>query len=93
MTDSAPLTRTITILNPKGLHARASARFVACIAQFKACVVVSRDGNSVDGTSIMGLLMLGASYGTEIEIEASGPEAADALEALTVLVRDNFLDT
>jgi len=82
----------LAIQNPKGLHARASARFVACAAKFNAQILVSREGNAVEGTSIMGLLMLGASCGTKIEIQSSGPEAAEALDALTGLVRDNFLD-
>ena len=90
MPDAAPQTRTLTILNTRGLHARAAAKFVACAGKFDAHIVVSREGNAVEGTSIMGLLMLGASFGTEIDVQASGAEAEAALDALTVLVRDNF---
>ncbi len=86
------LSRTLKVLNPKGLHARAAARFVACAGKFESRVTVFRDGNSVEGTSIMGLLMLAAGFGTEIELRVTGPDAEDTLEALTALVRDNFLD-
>ena len=88
--DPAPLSRTLTILNTRGLHARAAAKFVACAGKFDAHIVVSREGNAVEGTSIMGLLMLGAGFGTEIEVQAEGAEAELALDALTALVRDIF---
>lgn len=77
-------------MNIKGLHARAAAKFVQCAETFKAQISVSRDGTSVDGSSIMGLLMLGASLGTTINVEASGVEAKDALEALSALVAARF---
>jgi len=84
------LTRALTIKNAKGLHARAAAKFVQCAENFKASISVSRDGTSVEGTSIMGLLMLGASRGTIIDVEAHGIEAHDALEALSALVAARF---
>lgn len=80
----------LTIVNEKGLHARASARFVECVERFDADVRVSRDGMSVTGDSIMGLLMLGAARGCEIELEATGPEATALTDALRALVADRF---
>lgn len=77
--------RTLRIVNEKGLHARASAKFVEIVEDHDARVTVSKDGMDVSGDSIMGLLMLGASRGTVIDIATSGPQAeklADALEAL-----------
>ncbi len=84
------VSRSLTITNAKGLHARAAAKFVQCAEAFKADVTVSKDGASVDGTSIMGLLMLAASIGTTIHVKASGPEALDAVEALSQLVAARF---
>lgn len=78
-------TRTLRIVNEKGLHARASAKFVEMVESHEARAVVRKDGMEVSGDSIMGLLMLAASRGTSIEVTTSGPEAeklADALEAL-----------
>lgn len=80
----------VTIRNRKGLHARASAKFVKCAERFDAEVTVLKDGNSVGGTSIMGLMMLAAGPGTEIQMTATGPEAQQALEALVALVGDGF---
>jgi phosphocarrier protein HPr len=80
----------VVIRNRKGLHARASAKFVKCAEGFEANVTVTRDGNSVGGTSIMGLMMLAAGPGTEIHLSASGPEAREALEALVGLVVAGF---
>ena len=80
----------LTILNSRGLHARASAKFVKCAEKFDANVQVTKDGNTVPGTSIMGLMMLGAQTGSTIDIEASGNQAAEALEALRELVEDRF---
>ncbi len=88
--DEAPLTRELTIGNAKGLHARASARFVNLAESFDADIQVSRDGQTVAGTSIMGLMMLAASKGCSITISASGPQAEPAMDALTKLVSDNF---
>ncbi|MGX1309667.1 phosphocarrier protein HPr [Amorphus suaedae] len=92
MTDTVtePRTVTLTIVNQRGLHARASAKFVKCLEFFDAEVSVSRDGHTVGGGSIMGLLMLGASKGTQITVTASGPEADEAIAALTELVGDGF---
>jgi phosphocarrier protein HPr len=86
----ASLTREMNITNQRGLHARASAKFVKCAEGFNANVVVSRDGQSVPGTSIMGLMMLAASIGTQIVVEASGPEAVAAMSALEDLVTRKF---
>ena len=82
--------RTIEIVNERGLHARASAKFVKTAASFDAVVTVTRDGQTVDAQSIMGLMMLGAGPGSEIEIAAEGLEAEDALQALADLVADRF---
>ena len=82
--------RTVEIVNKKGLHARASAKFVKLAANFDAEVRVSKDGQTVDARSIMGLMMLAAGPGCCIEIEAEGPEAEPALEALSALVTARF---
>jgi phosphocarrier protein len=78
------------VRNRKGLHARASAKFVKCAEEFDATVTVSRDGNSVGGTSIMGLMMLAAGPGSQLHLLAEGPEAPEAIEALVALVADGF---
>ncbi|MEZ5923374.1 MAG: HPr family phosphocarrier protein [Hyphomicrobiaceae bacterium] len=80
----------VVICNQKGLHARASAKFVRCVGDFEAEVTVFRDDQSVGGESIMGLMMLAAGPGTMIVIEASGPEAKAAVEALKALVESGF---
>jgi len=80
----------VTIVSKRGLHARASAAFVKTAEQFDAEVTVTKDDQTVPGNSIMGLLMLGASPGTTISIETEGPEAEEALEALTALVEAGF---
>ncbi|WP_296417900.1 HPr family phosphocarrier protein [Pseudooctadecabacter sp.] len=82
--------RTLEIVNIKGLHARASAKFVEVAEQFDARATVSKDGVSADGDSIMGLLMLAASMGTSIEVETNGPEAEPLMDALVALVADKF---
>ena len=82
--------RDVRIVNSRGLHARASAKFVQCTERFDANVQVSRDGQTVPGTSIMGLMMLAAAPGTTIRIEATGPQAAEAIEALAELVAGKF---
>jgi phosphocarrier protein HPr len=82
--------RTLEIVNEKGLHARASARFVETVDRFDADALVRRDGLEVSGESIMGLLMLGAARGTTIEVETTGPEAGALIEALAALVADRF---
>lgn len=85
-----PLARDIPIVNQRGLHARASAKFVQTAGSFDACITVERDGMSVGGTSIMGLMMLAAGPGSKIRISASGPEASAALDALDELVSSRF---
>lgn len=82
--------RELAIINQRGLHARASAKFVKCAEGFNADITVSRDGMSVPATSIMGLMMLGAAMGTSIFVEATGPEAEQALDALAQLVASKF---
>ena len=85
-----PFIRTLTICNVKGLHARASARFVETVERFDANATVRRDGQSVAGDSIMGLLMLAASLGTTIDVSTAGPQAQDLMTALETLVADRF---
>ena len=80
----------VLIRNRKGLHARASAKFVKCAEAFKAQVRVTRENQTVGGTSIMGLMMLAAGPGTTIFIEAEGPDAQQAIDALVALVADGF---
>src|SRR5262245_21730586 len=84
------ISRVVEIVNKKGLHARASARFVQTAERFDAIVVVTRGSETVGGTSIMGLMMLAAGQGTTITIEASGNEALAAVEALSALVAAGF---
>jgi phosphocarrier protein len=83
-------TRTVDIVNERGLHARASAKFVKLASGFDAEVTVARDGTSVDARSFMGLLLLAAVMGSTIYIAADGPEAVAAVEALTELVANRF---
>ena len=78
------------LFRSKGLHARASAKFVETVERFDASAMISRDGMRVSGDSIMGLLMLGASKGTTIEVETAGPQADALLAALDTLVADRF---
>ena len=82
--------RTVEIVNERGLHARASAKFVKMAAGYDAEVQVSRDGSTVDARSIMGLMMLAAGIGSTIEITAEGAEAEAAVEALCELVAGRF---
>ncbi len=82
--------RELAITTQRGLHARASAKFVKCAESFKAEITVSRDGMSVPATSIMGLMMLGAAMGTTIQVEATGPDAQTAVDALAQLVASRF---
>ena len=84
------VSRTVEIVNKRGLHARASAKFVKLATEFDAEVRVSRDGAVVDARSIMGLMMLAAGIGSMIEISATGPQAEEAMEALVRLVADRF---
>ena len=82
--------RSLEIVNEKGLHARASAKFVETVERFDASAVVARDGLEAAGDSLMGLMMLTASRGTEIDVTTEGPDADPLLEALTRLVADRF---
>jgi len=84
------LSRTVEIINERGLHARASAKFVKVASGFDAEVMVSREGQTVDARSIMGLMMLTAGIGSTIDIAAEGPEAEAALEALGALIANRF---
>ena len=84
------LSREIPIINKRGLHARASAKFVQMVERFNAEVWVTRGGETVGGTSIMGLMMLSAAPGTTITVSAIGPEAQAAVDAITELVASKF---
>jgi phosphocarrier protein HPr len=84
------LSRELLIVNKRGLHARASAKFVQTVDAFDAEITVSKDGMTVGGTSIMGLMMLAASPGCSVLVTASGNQAAEALDALDALVADRF---
>ena len=84
------VSREIPIINKRGLHARASAKFVQMVERFNAEVWVTRGGETVGGTSIMGLMMLSAGPGTSIVVSAAGPEAQAALDAIAVLVASKF---
>lgn len=80
----------VTISNKKGLHARASAKIVEAAARFRSDIHVLRDGMSANGRSIMGLMMLAASQGKEVEITVQGPDAAEAMKAILALVAARF---
>jgi phosphocarrier protein HPr len=82
--------RRLRIQNMKGLHARASARLVEVVEAHDASATVSRDGMSTSGDSIMGLLMLAAGIGSDIEVETEGPEAESLAQAIEALVADKF---
>lgn len=84
------VTRILKIVNEKGLHARASAKFVQLVEKFDATVKVSRNGDSAGGDSIMGLMMLAAGIGTSITVTATGPEAQQVITALDTLVSTRF---
>ena len=83
-------TRQIEILNQRGLHARAAAKFVKTASAFEAKIDVCHGGTEVCGTSIMGLMMLAASKGSVISVNAAGEDAEAAVEALAMLVRNRF---
>lgn len=87
---SGAITTDLTIVNVKGLHARASAKFVDVVESFDAQAMVEKDGMSVSGDSIMGLLMLTAPRGSEIRVTTTGPEARELSDALGRLVADFF---
>ncbi|UYO49398.1 HPr family phosphocarrier protein [Rhodopseudomonas palustris] len=84
------ISREIPVINKRGLHARASAKFVQMAERFNAEVWVTRNGETVGGTSIMGLMMLAAGIGTTVTVSASGPEARQALDAITELMGSKF---
>jgi len=84
------LVRALSIVNKRGLHARASAKFVQTVEKFDARVTVCRGGAAVDGTSITGLMMLAAGPGTCVTVTATGREAGSVMEALDTLVADRF---
>ena len=86
------ITRELPIVNQRGLHARASAKFVQTVNRFNATVTVEKDGISVGGNSIMGLMMLAAGTGTKITVEATGAQAAEVIEALAQLVSSRFAE-
>ena len=89
----APVIRVVQICNKKGLHARASAKFVQMVEKFDADVKVKRGNEVVGGTSIMGLMMLAAGTGSSITVEAVGPQAAEVMEALAELVSSRFAES
>jgi phosphocarrier protein len=84
------VSREVRITNQRGLHARASAKFVNLASQLDAQIEVEKDGNRVCGTSIMGLMMLGAAMGDSVTIHCDGPNAEEALEKLVSLVEERF---
>lgn len=84
------IVRTCPIVNRKGLHARATAKFVQCVERFDADVQVSRCGETVGGLSIMGILTLGAGLGSSVTISATGPDAQGAIDALSELIANRF---
>jgi phosphocarrier protein len=86
------VSRSVTVVNPLGLHARAAARFVHLAARFQSRIRVSRDGHDMDGKSIMGILLLAASCGTTITVTAIGADEAAAVDALVALVSAGFED-
>ncbi|MCW2244792.1 phosphocarrier protein [Azospirillum fermentarium] len=88
--DGQTLSRTLTIANQRGLHARAAAKFVKLAGTFTSEVEVRRGDTTVSGVSIMGLMMLAAGIGSTINVSASGPDAADAIAALADLVNRKF---
>ena len=100
MSDEAPqagtgvpagaISKELLIINKRGLHARASAKFVQLVEKFSAEVWVTRGSETVGGTSIMGLMMLAAGPGTTVTVSATGPEAQAALDAIAALIADKF---
>jgi phosphocarrier protein HPr len=90
MSETSRRRAVATIVNKKGLHARASAKLVEAAARFQCQISVSKDGQTVDARSIMGLMMLGAPLGTQIEIVADGADAAEAMIAILALVEAKF---
>ena len=87
---SGAISRELQIINKRGLHARASAKFVQMVERFNAEVWVTRGSETVGGTSIMGLMMLAAGPGTSVVVSAIGPDAQAAVDAIAALVADKF---
>ncbi|MEM8541334.1 MAG: HPr family phosphocarrier protein [Pseudomonadota bacterium] len=87
---SETISKNLLIQNKKGLHARASARFVQTVEAFDVAITVTKDGVNVGGTSIMGLMMLAASQGCSIAVSAKGADAQSAMDAIETLVNDKF---
>lgn len=87
---SGPPSRELAIVNKRGLHARAAAKFVQTVERFDAVVTVGKDGQSVGGDSIMGLMMLAAAPGTSVSVSAVGKEADAVLDALEALLASRF---
>ena len=87
------VSRQVTVVNALGLHARAAARFVKVASRFRSQIRVTRGQHTMDGKSILGLLLLAASRGSELTISADGPDEADAVEALGALVKRGFEET
>lgn len=88
--DGIHVERLVTIINQRGLHARAAAKFVKLVSEFTAAIDVTKDGETVSGSSIMGLMMLAASTGCSIHISANGTDADEALKAIVRLVENKF---
>ena len=88
--DEGPMAEILTITNKRGLHARASSKFVQVAERFAASITVAKDGTHVDGTSIMGLMLLAAGPGSAIEVTAQGQDAEAALDAIRALIEDRF---
>lgn len=84
------ITKKLTVLNKLGIHARPAAQFVRVASRFQADVTVSKDDESIDGKSIMGLMMLAVGCGAEISVTVDGPDEAETLEALEELVKGKF---
>jgi phosphocarrier protein HPr len=82
--------RTATIINKRGLHARAAAKFAALAGKFDAEILVCKGGQTVSGRSIMGLMMLAAATGSEVALSATGPQAESALDAICTLIAERF---
>lgn len=86
----ANLSKTFTIMNEVGIHARPASMIVKCLLQFESEVFIEKDGRKVNGKSIMGILMLAAGQGSQIKVEADGPDAQEALSAVADLILGKF---
>jgi len=84
------LSRQLTLENKRGLHARASAKFVDCAGQFNAQITVRHDGHEAGGTSILSLMMLAAPVGSVLQVDADGPDAEAALDAIEAMIKNKF---